>query len=80
MQERAVAAVRVAAKVEPGSWKISGEAEQLHAGGTGGFFCEPELERGGSGRGEEALVVADGEGGDRAAMGLPAFAGEFSSS
>ena len=43
MQERAVAAVRIAAKVEPCCREIGGEAQHLDAGGTGGFFCEPEL-------------------------------------
>ncbi len=70
VQERAVAAVRVAAKVQPCGGEIGGEAEPLDVGGTGGFFRQPELERGVSGGGEEAGVVADGEGGDGS---LPGF-------
>ena len=60
MQERADAAVHIAAKVQPGCLEIGGEAEQLDAGGTGGFFRPPELERGVSGRGEVAAFVAEG--------------------
>ena len=71
MQERAVAAVRIAGKVEPGGGEIGREAEHHHAGGTGGFFRQPELERGVAGGGEEAGVVADGEGGDGSLPGLP---------
>ena len=35
VQERAVAAVRIAAKVQPGCWEIGGEAKHLDAGGDG---------------------------------------------
>ena len=70
VQERAVAAVLIAAKVQPGCREIGGEAEHLDAGGTGGFFREPELQRGVAGGGEEVRVVADGEGGDGS---LPGF-------
>ena len=44
VQERAVAAVRVAAKVEPSGREVGGEGEHLPAGGTCSFFGEPELE------------------------------------
>jgi hypothetical protein len=54
VQKRAVAAVRIAAKMQPGCRKIGGEAEHLDAGGTGGFCRQPELERGVSGGGDEA--------------------------
>jgi hypothetical protein len=63
--------------VEPGGGEIGGEAEHFHAGGSGGFFRQPELERGVAGGGEEAGVVADGEGGDGSAVGLPALLREF---
>jgi hypothetical protein len=70
VQERAVAAVLIAAKGQPCGGEIGGEAEHLDAGGTGGFFCEPELERGVTGGGGEAGVVADSEGRDGS---LPGF-------
>ena len=72
MQERAVASVLIAAKVQPGCREIGGEAEHLYAGGTGGFFRQPELERGVAGGGEVAPKLRDRQrvpgGGPRSAL------------